>query len=114
MPASSLARTVEGSSEAGFTLTRAPGVTMSEPTGNFVGIDVSKAHLDVAVHRPASHWQVANIESGIAELVQRLHALHPTRIVLEATGGFELPLVAGLMHARLPVVVLNPRRVRDF
>lgn len=87
---------------------------MSEPTGNFVGIDVSKAHLDVAVHRPASHWQVANIESGIAELVQRLHALHPTRIVLEATGGFELPLVAGLMHARLPVVVLNPRRVRDF
>ena len=87
---------------------------MSEPTGNFVGIDVCKAHLDVAVHRPASHWQVANIESGIAELVQRLHALHPTRIVLEATGGFELPLVAGLMHARLPVVVLNPRRVRDF
>jgi transposase len=70
--------------------------------------------LDVAVHEPASHWQVANTEQGIAELAQRLQALRPTRIVLEATGGFELPLVAGLMHARLPLVVLNPRRVRDF
>jgi transposase len=80
----------------------------------FVGIDVAKAHLDVAVHAPASHWQVANSEPGIAELVQRLQALRPTRIVLEATGGFELPLVAGLMQARLPVFVLNPRRVRDF
>jgi transposase len=68
----------------------------------------------VAVHAPASHWQVANSEPGIAELVQRLQALRPTRIVLEATGGFELPLVAGLMQARLPVFVLNPRRVRDF
>jgi transposase len=80
----------------------------------FVGIDVSKAHLDVAVHAPASHWQVANNEQGISELAQRLQMLAPTRIVLEATGGFELPLVAGLMHARLPVMVLNPRRVRDF
>jgi transposase len=87
---------------------------MSEQTGRYVGIDVSKAHLDVAVHQPASHWQVANSEQGIAALVLRLQALHPTRIVLEATGGFELPLVAGLMHAHLPVYVLNPRRVRDF
>ena len=95
-------------------LTRAMGAAMSEPSGMYVGIDVSKARLDVAVHEPASHWHVDNSESGIADLAQRLQALHPTRIVLEATGGFELPLVAGLMHARLPVVVLNPRRVRDF
>jgi transposase len=87
---------------------------MNEQTGMFVGIDVSKARLDVAVHAPPSYWQVANTEQGIAELVQRLQALTPTRIVLEATGGFELPLVAGLMHARLPLHVLNPRRVRDF
>lgn len=87
---------------------------MSEQTGIYVGIDVSKAHLDVAVHQPASHWRVANNEQGIAELVLRLQALNPTRLVLEATGGFELPLVAGLMHAHLPVFVLNPRRVRDF
>jgi transposase len=87
---------------------------MSEPTGTYIGIDVSKAHLDVAVHQPASHWRVANNEPGIAELVQRLHALEPTRVVLEATGGFELPLVARLMHTHLPVFVLNPRRVRDF
>jgi transposase len=77
-------------------------------------MDVSKAHLDVAVHAPASHWRVANSESGIAELMQRLQDLQPTRIVMEATGGFELPLVAGLLHARLPIAVLNPRRVRDF
>lgn len=87
---------------------------MSESAGMYVGIDVSKAHLDVAVHAPASHWQVDNTEAGIAELVERLQALNPTRIVLEATGGFELPLVAGLLHAHLPVFVLNPRRVRDF
>lgn len=87
---------------------------MSERTDLFVGIDVSKAHLDVAVHQPASHWRVSNTEQGIAELVRRVQALAPTRIVLEATGGFELPLVAGLMHARLPLLVLNPRRVRDF
>src|SRR6266542_1236780 len=100
--------------EAVFTLTRATGVTMSEPTGMFIGIDIAKARLDVAVHEPASHWPVDNTDAGIAELVQRLQALQPTRIVLEATGGFELPLVAGLMHARFPVFVLNPRRVRDF
>lgn len=87
---------------------------MSELSGTFIGIDVSKAHLDVAVHQPASHWRVANNEAGIAELAQRLQALKPTSVVLEATGGFELPLVTGLMHARLPVHVLNPRRVRDF
>src|SRR5439155_11978989 len=100
--------------ETVFTLTRATGAEMSEPSGIFVGIDVAKARLDVAVHDPASHWQAANTDAGIAELVQRLQDLHPARIVLEATGGFELPLVAGLMHARLPVHVLNPRRVRDF
>lgn len=87
---------------------------MTEPAGVYVGIDVSKARLDVAVHEPASSWRADNTEPGIAELVQRLTALPPTLIVLEATGGFELRLVAELMHARLPTVVVNPRRVRAF
>lgn len=87
---------------------------MSDAAGIFVGIDVSKAHLDVAVHEPATSWQSDNTDRGIAELVQRLKEASPTLIVLEATGGYELPLVAELAHARLPVVVANPRRVRDF
>ena len=87
---------------------------MTEPDSIFVGIDVSKARLDVAVHEPASSWQCDNSDAGIAELVQRLSELRATLIVLEATGGFELALVAQLMHARLATAVLNPRRVRDF
>lgn len=87
---------------------------MTEASAIFVGMDVSKAQLDVAVHDPASSWRAANTDPGIAELIQQLTALNPTLIVLEATGGFELPLVAALLHARLPTVVVNPRRVRDF
>jgi transposase len=80
----------------------------------FVGIDVSKARLDVAVHEPANSWQAENDDDGIAKLVQRLGALGPQLIVLEATGGFELRLVAALLHAQLPTAVINPRRARDF
>jgi len=87
---------------------------MTDPAGNFIGIDVSKAQLDVAVHEPANSWQSANTDHGLAGLVQRLTELRPTLILLEATGGFELPLVAALMHAQLPVFVANPRRVREF
>jgi transposase len=87
---------------------------MADTAGIFVGIDVSKARLDVAVHEPATHWSTDNTDRGIAELVERLKDLHPSLIVLEATGGFELPLVAELVHTHLPVVVANPRRVRDF
>ena len=87
---------------------------MANEAEPFVGIDVSKVQLDVAVHEPASHWQVENSDAGIADLVQRLQALQPTLIVLEATGGFELRLVAELAAAKLPVVVTNPRQVRHF
>ncbi len=80
----------------------------------FVGIDVSKAQLDVAVHDQSIHWQTPNTDAGIVELVKRLQAMEPTRIVLEATGGFELRVVAELAHAKLPIVVTNPRRVRAF
>jgi len=82
----------------------------------FVGIDVAKAQLDVAV-RPAevaAAWQVANDEEGITALVARLSAVAPVLIVVEATGGLETPLAVALWDANLPVAVVNPRQVRDF
>lgn len=87
---------------------------MTESTETFIGIDVSKAQLDVAIHGQTQTWQAENNEAGIAALVQRLQALAPTLILLEATGGFELRLVAELCGAHLPTVVTNPRRARNF
>jgi transposase len=80
----------------------------------FVGIDVSKAVLDVAVHPVGERWRVTNDPDGIADLVVRVQALAPERIVLEATGGIEVPAVAALGSAGLPVVAVNPRQARDF
>lgn len=81
--------------------------------GVFVGIDVSKAQLDVAL-RPETRWAVPNEATGIATAIARLQMIGPTLIVLEATGGMERPLVRALVAAALPVVVVNPRHVRDF
>lgn len=86
-------------------------VTMSAPV--FVGIDVSKAQLDVAV-RPDGRFTVPNDEAGIAQVIERLSAEPPARVAVEATGGFEMPLAGALAAARFPVVVVNPRQVRDF
>jgi transposase len=80
----------------------------------WVGIDVSKAVLDMAAQPTGERWQVPNDPDGIAELVSRLHELAPARIVLEATGGLEIPAVAALGSAGLPVVAVNPRQARDF
>lgn len=80
----------------------------------FVGIDVAKAELVVAVHPSGERWTVANDERGVRTLVDRLRAVTPTLIVLEATGGYELLCVAALAAVELPVVVANPRQVRDF
>lgn len=80
----------------------------------FIGIDVSKARLDVACRPTGVTFAVANDPDGIAALVARLQALDPTRIVLEATGGYELPLATALAAAGLPVVVVNPRQARAF
>jgi transposase len=79
----------------------------------FVGIDVSQVRLDIAV-RPGASFSIMHDESAIATLVEQLHALSPTLIVLEATGGMEIPLTSALATAGLPVVVVNPRQVRDF
>ncbi len=80
----------------------------------FVGIDVAKAELVVAIHPTNERWTVANDERGVRTLVERLRSVPPTLIVLEATGGYELLAVAALVAAALPVVVANPRQVRDF
>ena len=80
----------------------------------FIGIDICKARLDVADDAESLPWSVANDESGIASLVTRLRKLHPTLIVMEATGGLETLLYAALTTAGLPAVVMNPRQVRDF
>jgi transposase len=86
---------------------------MSEPQV-FVGIDVSKAQLDVALRPTEDQWHVSNDEVGIPGLVERLQAVQPTLIVLEATGGLEVPAAGALAEAGLPVVVVNPRHARDF
>src|SRR4029077_7530158 len=83
------------------------------PAPWFVGIDVSKAQLDIAL-RPEGRFVVPNDETGGAHVVERLRALPVALIVLEATGGLELPLIGALVAAGLPVVVANPRQVRDF
>jgi len=80
----------------------------------FVGIDVSKAVLDVAVRPAGDAWSVANSPEGIAQLVDRLLEIAPKLIVLEASGGLERRAIAALAGARLPVVAVNPRQVRDF
>lgn len=79
----------------------------------FVGIDVSKAQLDIAL-RPEGQFSAPNDESGCVQVLERLRAVSPTLVVLEATGGLEIPLTGVLAAAGVPVVAVNPRQVRDF
>jgi transposase len=80
----------------------------------FIGIDVAKAEVVVAVRPTGATWTAGNDVRGVQDVVDRLRPLAPTLIVLEATGGYELLCVAALVAATLPVVVVNPRQVRDF
>ena len=81
---------------------------------SFVGIDVSKERLDVAVRPSGGCDSFRNDELGIKALVNRLAEIHPALVVLEATGGIERQLTRALASAELPIVVINPRQVRDF
>ena len=83
-------------------------------SGVYIGVDVAKAELVVAARPAGERWSVANDERGIHTLAQRLTRDGPALVVLEATGGYELACVAALASAGLPVVVANPRQVRDF
>ena len=85
-----------------------------EQESTYVGIDVSKAQVDVAVRPTGQRWVVSYDETGVGEVVSQTKGLGPALVLLEASGGLELPLVAALAAAALPVVVVNPRQVRDF
>lgn len=87
---------------------------MTGQTSTYVGIDVSKGRLDVAIGEQGEFWNVANDEKGIAKLVERMKAEQPELIVLESTGGLELPLMAELYTSHLAVALVNPGRVREF
>ena len=80
----------------------------------YVGVDVAKARLDVALRPTDDRWEIFHDQKGVAKLVSQIEALDPAMVLLEATGGLELSLVAALAAAALPVVVVNPRQVRDF
>jgi transposase len=79
-----------------------------------IGIDVSKKLLEVAAHESDYHFRSPNKANAFPELIAELIALRPALIVLEATGGLEIPVTAALHAVGLPVVVVNPRQVRDF
>lgn len=83
-------------------------------SSRFVGIDVSKARLDVAVRPSGDAWSVSNDEAGIARLLDRLKESPPELVVLEATGHLEAAVVGALADAAIPVAVVNPRQVRSF
>jgi transposase len=87
---------------------------MATSSGTYVGIDVSKDRLDVAVLGEERGWQVDNSPEGIACLVQQMQTLDPELIVVEATGGYQRRIVEALFHAGLSVAVVNPARVRQF
>jgi transposase len=84
------------------------------PEQMFVGIDVSKARLDVAVLPSGEVFAVDNTAPGLTELLIRLSEVHPRLVVLEATGGLEQAAMLALHDAGFPVTVLNPRQVRHF
>lgn len=81
---------------------------------SFIGIDVSKQQLEVAVHESDCQFRCANKVNAFGKLIVELIDRRPALVVLEATGGLEIPVVNALHAAGLPVVVVNPRQVRDF
>lgn len=80
----------------------------------YIGIDVSKAHLDVADWPATEGWQADNSVEGIERLVKEISQRAPALIVVEATGGLEMAVVGGLLAAGLSIAVINPRQARDF
>ena len=87
---------------------------MSIPTQHYVGIDVSKEQLDVFSLFDNTASQYANTQAGIRQLVEQMKTLAHGVVIVEATGGFEMALVQLLAAARVAVIVVNPRQVRDF
>jgi transposase len=80
----------------------------------FAGIDVAKAHLDLAINDEATCERFRNDDDGIAKLTEQLRARRATLVVLEATGGYQRKVLAELLAAGIAAVAVNPRQVRDF
>lgn len=87
---------------------------MTEKIVTWVGIDVSKRHLDVYIRPIGQALRVSNNDSGILELTTKLQSIKPELIVLEATGGMELDVAESLSSQKLAVSIINPRQARDF
>jgi transposase len=87
---------------------------MATSSGTYVGIDVSKDRLDIAVLGKKQAKQVSNTQGGIAQLVKEMLELQPELLVVEATGGYQRAVVEALFHTGLSVAVVNPARVRQF
>lgn len=83
-------------------------------SGAHVGIDVSKAWLDLAVHGTGETWRCANARSDFPVLIERLRRYAPCLIVLEASGGYEQEVLFALLAARLPAALVNPRQTHHF
>ncbi len=86
---------------------------MAEEKKLFIGIDVSKDTLDMASYPTGQIWQYKNNQHGITKTVEKLKSVNPEIIVMEATGGFEIPLKDALDEAGLAVTIINPKRIRD-
>jgi len=82
--------------------------------GLFVGLDIAKDRVDGYVQPSGERFEAGTEEPALAALVSRLRVLAPTLVVMEATGGYEIPVAAALTAAGLPVVVVNPRQIRDY
>ena len=80
----------------------------------WVGVDVSKAHLDVAIGASGEFWRVGNDAVGIAQTADRLAQMNPQRVVVESTGGLERPIISRLRMEGVSVALVNPQRVREF
>ena len=81
---------------------------------HFIGIDVSKDHLDIAIRPTKVQFRFLNTDEGVDALIEQLHPLQPTLIVMEATGRYHQLVLSRLLAAGLPAIAVNPRQARDF
>src|SRR4030042_5943360 len=80
----------------------------------YVGVDISKDNLDMAVTESNKHWRFSNSPAGIKRVIEQLEELKPVLVVFEATGGLEIPFWAALSEAGIGATPINPRQIRDF
>lgn len=85
-----------------------------EPQSQWVGIDVSKASLDVCLRPNAKQFQVKNQASGIVKLIEQLQSFKIQQVILEASGGLELEAAQALQAQGFAIAIINPRQARDF